>query len=113
MEVVGGLVASDRRQLSVPWPVFGPEELAALRRVLESGEWGHVGAGGDYVGHFEPAFERSFADLHTAQHGRCVANGTVALQLALEALDHIDDGEVPIDESVGRSPGREMQKASP
>ena len=87
MEVVGGLVASDRRQLSVPWPVFGPEELAALRRVLESGEWGHVGAGGDYVGHFEPAFERSFAGLHTAQHGRCVANGTVALQLALEALD--------------------------
>jgi L-glutamine:2-deoxy-scyllo-inosose/3-amino-2,3-dideoxy-scyllo-inosose aminotransferase len=69
------------------WPVFGDEELEALRQVLESGSWGHIDGTGSYVGPFEVAFERAFADLHTARHGLCVANGTVALQLALEALE--------------------------
>ena len=68
------------------WPIFGEEELAALRTVLESGEWSHASPEG-YIGRYEPEFERAFADFHTAKHGLCVANGTVALQLALEALD--------------------------
>jgi L-glutamine:2-deoxy-scyllo-inosose/3-amino-2,3-dideoxy-scyllo-inosose aminotransferase len=69
------------------WPIFGAEELEALRQVLESGHWGHIDGTGSYVGLFERDFERAFADLHTARHGLCVANGTVALQLALEALE--------------------------
>lgn len=73
--------------LSLQWPVFGSEELDALRRVLESGYWGHIDGTGAYVGSFELEFERSFADFHGARHGLCVANGTVALQLALESLD--------------------------
>jgi L-glutamine:2-deoxy-scyllo-inosose/3-amino-2,3-dideoxy-scyllo-inosose aminotransferase len=73
--------------LSVQWPIFGTEELEALRQVLESGQWGHIDGTGSYVGLFERDFERAFADLHTARHGLCVANGTVALQLALEALE--------------------------
>ncbi len=62
------------------WPVSGPEELAALREVLESGRWA-------YDGPMEQRFERAFAAFQTAPHGLCVANGTVAVQLALEALD--------------------------
>jgi L-glutamine:2-deoxy-scyllo-inosose/3-amino-2,3-dideoxy-scyllo-inosose aminotransferase len=73
--------------LSLQWPVFGAEELEALRQVLESGCWGHIDRTGSYVGPFEVGFERAFAGLHTAEHGLCVANGTVALQLALEALE--------------------------
>jgi L-glutamine:2-deoxy-scyllo-inosose/3-amino-2,3-dideoxy-scyllo-inosose aminotransferase len=73
--------------LQLRWPVFGAEELEALRQVLEGGCWGHIDRTGSYVGPFEVAFERAFADLHTARHGVCVANGTVALQLALEALE--------------------------
>ena len=72
--------------LVADWPIFGPAEAEALKQVLESGHWGHAGDAG-YVGRFEPQFERTFADLQTARHGLCVANGTVALQLALEALD--------------------------
>ena len=74
-------------RLQTRWPIFGPEELDALRTVLESGEWGHVASDGSYVGQFQLKFESAFADLHTAGFGLCVANGTVALQLALEALD--------------------------
>ncbi|MFN2485890.1 MAG: DegT/DnrJ/EryC1/StrS family aminotransferase, partial [Acidimicrobiia bacterium] len=69
------------------WPVFGGEELDALRAVLESGTWGHVSRSGTAVGEYQPQFERAFADFQTAPHGLCVANGTVAIQLALEALD--------------------------
>jgi dTDP-4-amino-4,6-dideoxygalactose transaminase len=68
------------------WPIYGDEEAEALREVVGSGCWSHAAPEG-YVGRFEPAFERAFADFHTARHGLCVANGTVALQLALEALD--------------------------
>jgi L-glutamine:2-deoxy-scyllo-inosose/3-amino-2,3-dideoxy-scyllo-inosose aminotransferase len=78
---------SRRESLSLQWPIFGAEELDALRQVLESGHWGHIDGTGSYVGQFERDFERAFADLHTARHGLCVANGTVALQLALEALE--------------------------
>jgi L-glutamine:2-deoxy-scyllo-inosose/3-amino-2,3-dideoxy-scyllo-inosose aminotransferase len=35
----------------------------------------------------EAEFERRFAAYQDAEHGLCVANGTVALQLALESLD--------------------------
>ena len=38
-------------------------------------------------GRYEPKFERAFSEYHASKHGLCVANGTVALQLALEALD--------------------------
>jgi L-glutamine:2-deoxy-scyllo-inosose/3-amino-2,3-dideoxy-scyllo-inosose aminotransferase len=72
--------------LVAEWPIFGLAEAEALKQVVESGHWGHAGDAG-YVGRFEPQFERAFADLQTARHGLCVANGTVALQLALEALD--------------------------
>jgi len=74
-------------ELQERWPYFGPEELDALRTTLESGHWGHVSTDGAYVGEYEPRFERAFAELHSAKYGFCVANGTVALQLALEALD--------------------------
>jgi L-glutamine:2-deoxy-scyllo-inosose/3-amino-2,3-dideoxy-scyllo-inosose aminotransferase len=87
--VEGGLLVSDvrsSRRLALDWPIFGEEETAALRQVVTSGVWGHADRSG-YVGHFEPKFERAFADFQTASHGLCVANGTVALQLALEALE--------------------------
>jgi L-glutamine:2-deoxy-scyllo-inosose/3-amino-2,3-dideoxy-scyllo-inosose aminotransferase len=71
----------------VRWPIFGEEELGVLRDVLERGAWGHIDGTGAYVGPYEVEFERRFAELHDARHGLCVANGTVALQLALEALE--------------------------
>jgi L-glutamine:2-deoxy-scyllo-inosose/3-amino-2,3-dideoxy-scyllo-inosose aminotransferase len=63
-----------------PWPTSGEEELVYLRRVLDSGHWASDGP-------LEAEFERRFAEIQNAHYGLCVANGTVALQLALEALD--------------------------
>jgi L-glutamine:2-deoxy-scyllo-inosose/3-amino-2,3-dideoxy-scyllo-inosose aminotransferase len=62
------------------WPIRGEREAELLQQVLTSGKWA-----GD--GPMEAQFQRGFADLHTARHGVAVNSGTMALQLALEALD--------------------------
>jgi L-glutamine:2-deoxy-scyllo-inosose/3-amino-2,3-dideoxy-scyllo-inosose aminotransferase len=54
--------------------------MELLGQVVQSGYWG-------FDGPLEAEFERRFAAYQDAEHGLCVANGTVALQLALEALD--------------------------
>ena len=74
-------------ELDVRWPIFGDEELRCCSRRARARHLGPRGAGG-YVGRYEAEFERALRGLsHDARHGLCVANGTVALQLALEALD--------------------------
>ncbi|CAN5340397.1 hypothetical protein BH20ACT22_BH20ACT22_23390 [soil metagenome] len=76
--VLGGHVGSS---IDCPdWPIWGQRESDQLARVLDSGWWA-------FEGPAEAEFEQRFAGLQTAHHGLCVANGTVALQLALEALD--------------------------
>lgn len=62
------------------WPIYGKREQELLQQVLTSGKWA-----GD--GPMEAQFQRSFADLHGARYGVAVNSGTMALQLALEALD--------------------------
>ena len=62
------------------WPIYGDRENELLQQVLTSGKWA-----GD--GPMEAQFQRGFADLHGAKHGLAVNSGTMALQLALEALD--------------------------
>lgn len=62
-----------------PWPVAGSRALALLSRVAESGRW-------TLHGPHEEEFEQRFAELHSVRHALCVANGSIALQLALEAL---------------------------
>jgi L-glutamine:2-deoxy-scyllo-inosose/3-amino-2,3-dideoxy-scyllo-inosose aminotransferase len=63
-----------------PWPRAAGREMELLREVVDSGEFA-------FDGPFEVEFERKFAAYQDAEYGLCVANGTVALQLALEALD--------------------------
>jgi len=68
-------------QLAMPgWPVHGEEEKRRLLRVLESGAW-------SWMGEMETAFNAAWAEFNGAKHSLLVANGTVALQLAFEALD--------------------------
>ncbi|MBD3267749.1 aminotransferase class I/II-fold pyridoxal phosphate-dependent enzyme [bacterium] len=60
------------------WPVWDEAEKQALLRVLDSGVWA-------YNGPKEQAFNQAFADFIGSRYAICAANGTVTLQLALEA----------------------------
>jgi len=73
------------------WPIFDNREAELLQQVLNSGRWA-------YDGPVEAEFQQAFANFQTAKHGLAVSNGTIALQLALEALDigYGDEVIVPV-----------------
>lgn len=62
------------------WPSFDPDEIEAVRRVLESGKVNY------WTGEEGHCFEKEFAEFHGVKHAVALANGTVALELALRAL---------------------------
>lgn len=62
------------------WPVWDDRYEKALLEVLHSGVW-------SYNGPKEEAFNRAFAEFIGVKHAVSAANGTVTLQLALEACD--------------------------
>jgi dTDP-4-amino-4,6-dideoxygalactose transaminase len=59
--------------------VSGPRELELVQKVLFSDQWGGYHP---YVGELE----QLFAHLHDATHGIALVNGSVALEVALQAL---------------------------
>ena len=63
-----------------PWPSFSLEEIAAATRVLESGRVNY------WTGDEGRQFELEFATFVGCKHAVALANGTVALELALQAL---------------------------
>jgi dTDP-4-amino-4,6-dideoxygalactose transaminase len=68
------------------WPIFGRTEEERLLRTLRSGQWGRLD------GTEACEFERRFAAMHGCTHGVAVANGTVALRIALLAAGvHAED----------------------
>ncbi len=68
-----------RRAPFSSWPVFDKEDEQALLAVLRSGRW--------FLAERVEEFEKRFAAFQDAQFGVAVSNGTVALQVALEAID--------------------------
>ncbi|MBQ18781.1 MAG: aminotransferase [Planctomycetaceae bacterium] len=71
-----------------PWPVFGEDEITAVTDVLASGHTNY------WTGPHGRAFEREYAESVGCRHGVAVANGTVALELALEAIGIGEGDEV-------------------
>ena len=63
------------------WLVFGRAEEERLLATLRSGNWGRLD------GPEVATFEERFAVMHGCRHGIAVANGTVALRIALLAAD--------------------------
>jgi dTDP-4-amino-4,6-dideoxygalactose transaminase len=63
-----------------PWPSFSEEEVAAVAGVLRSGRVNY------WTGQECRAFEREFAAWADSAYAVAVANGTVALDLALHGL---------------------------
>ena len=70
-----------RRRPFAPWPSFSHEETAAVIRVLESGKVNY------WTGDEGRQFEAEFAAFSGCKHAVALANGTVALELALQVLD--------------------------
>ncbi|TNC20989.1 DegT/DnrJ/EryC1/StrS family aminotransferase [Amycolatopsis alkalitolerans] len=62
------------------WPAFGPAEMSAVSDVLGSGQVNY------WTGPHGRAFEREFAARAGTLYAVAVANGTVALELALRGL---------------------------
>jgi hypothetical protein len=62
------------------WPAYAPEEILAVSRVLASGNVNY------WTGDEARAFEREYAEYTGCRHAIALANGTVALELALYAL---------------------------
>ena len=79
LAVEGG--APVRRDPFPPWPVFGLDEIDAVSRVLASGKVNY------WTGVECQAFEQEFAGFVGQRHAISLANGTLALELALHALD--------------------------
>jgi len=63
-----------------PWPSFPPDEVAVVTRVLESGKVNY------WTGEEGRQFEVEFAAYTGTRHAIALANGTLALELALQAL---------------------------
>lgn len=62
-----------------PWPVFGEDDIAAVSAVLKSGKVNQ------WTGCEVGEFEKVFCDYVGVPYGIALANGTVALELALQA----------------------------
>ncbi len=71
-----------------PWPSFTEEEANAVRDVLLSNKVNY------WTGQEGRQFEREFAEYVGTEYAIALANGTVALDLALNALDVGAGGEV-------------------
>lgn len=63
-----------------PWPNFTEEEISAAARILASNKVNY------WTGDEGRQFESEFADFAGTEHAIAVANGTVALDLALQGL---------------------------
>lgn len=63
------------------WPIYDEREANALQQVLASRNWGGYPCPNDHARNFG----QKFAEQHTAKYGVAVANGTVSLELALQA----------------------------
>jgi len=70
------------------WPVFAADEIAAVEQVLKSGKVNY------WTGGQGRAFEQEFAGYVGTVHAVALANGSVALELALLTLDIQSGDEV-------------------
>jgi L-glutamine:2-deoxy-scyllo-inosose/3-amino-2,3-dideoxy-scyllo-inosose aminotransferase len=79
LAINGGSPVRDVKSNPWPkWPVWDKKEEKALLEVLNSGVW-------SYNGPKETEFDRMFAEFTGTKYAISAANGTVTLQMALEA----------------------------
>jgi dTDP-4-amino-4,6-dideoxygalactose transaminase len=64
-----------------PWPKYTSEEMQAVSRVLKSGKVNYL------FGNLGKKFEKEFASFVGTRYALALANGTLALDIALRAID--------------------------
>ena len=69
------------KSLYPPWPSYSPEEITAVQKVISSNKVNY------WTGDECRLFEREFAQWAGTRYAVALANGTVALDLALKALN--------------------------
>ena len=74
----GGMPVRNKRLPA--WPYFAEDEIATVADVMRSGSVNYC------TGEQGRQFENEFADACCTKHAVAVANGTVALELALRCL---------------------------
>ena len=79
LAILGGACA--RTAPFTPWPQYSDQDEQRLLEVLRSRNWG----GYPFPNRYAMEFGERFASYHGAAHGCCVANGTVAITIALRA----------------------------
>lgn len=92
-----------------PWPFYDADEIAAARSVLESGRVNY------WTGERGREFERAYAAYCGVRFALAVANGTVALELALVGLGigPGDDVVVPARTFIATAAAVAMRGARP
>lgn len=63
------------------WPVHDESEESAVVEAIRAGDWGGYPMPNKYA----ERFSANFARHHDCAYGQCVANGTVSLEIALQA----------------------------
>ncbi len=86
LALLGGEPVRPKDKLWPAWPMWDDAERNALSGVLESGQW--------WFGERVREFERAFAEFQGAKYCVSCVNGTVGLELALEAAGVRDGDEV-------------------
>ena len=88
LAILGGMPVRDGSKPWPKWPVFDDVERRALNAVLDSGQW--------WFGKEIAAFEAAFAQHQDTKYCISCSNGTVACEIAVEALGIRDrDADVP------------------
>lgn len=64
------------------WPQFDEREQRAVAEALARGDWG----GYPMPNHYAARFGEAFARHHDCRFAQCVVNGTVSLEIALQAM---------------------------
>lgn len=83
-------IESIDRQSGFSWPVFDDDQIAAVEKVLRSGKVNY------WTGTEGQSFEREFADYCGSGRAIALANGTVALDLALRTFGITAGDEVVV-----------------
>ena len=79
LAIHGGEALCAKGKQWATWPVSEASDANLVAEITRSNRW-------SYDGPYEWKFAEAFAKYQGAKYGLCCANGTVAIQLALEAL---------------------------